>query len=400
MAQRNRYPGVYTRGKKVYIKYRLPDGRQVQEATKARSLSEGAEIRKRQVRSAETGTWTLLRKQEGRPSPKVAKPGGGNLKAPARMGFLRLTKHYKEVWADRRPTESSRRWQRHMLGVIEKEFGDIPVGWLGKARVEAWRDKLRQEGKSPATVRKYIYFLSGVFRRCIEQPPAGQRPLATHNPCRGLWLPEQPKGSKPFLSRDEVVKLMEALSYPEFWVLRRWALLILGTGMRAEEAMRLEWGQVDLEEGTIFLDGTQTKTQEPRAIEVPDQLAAALAAWRSNDEVGLKDRVIGRRYTVVPKQAWRNAALSAGLEWGAGKVTLRSLQTTFAMHALRGGASIEALAGQMGTSVSTLQGYYAATNRETRKAAAEVGPLRFVALKQSSQGGAMTQRESWYHLSH
>jgi integrase len=46
--------------------------------------------------------------------------------------------------------------------------------------------------------------------------------------------------------------------------------------VRKGEALSIEWSQVDVAGGAIFLDGTQTKNGEPRVVPLPSEVMAAL----------------------------------------------------------------------------------------------------------------------------
>lgn len=89
----------------------------------------------------------------------------------------------------------------------------------------------------------------------------GYRPLAS-NPVRGLERYREEKRER-FLSSAELARLGEALRHPETcqshspFALAAISLLIL-TGARLREVLRLKWSEVDLERGLLLLGDSKT----------------------------------------------------------------------------------------------------------------------------------------------
>lgn len=87
-------------------------------------------------------------------------------------------------------------------------------------------------------------------------------------------------------------------------------LFMLGTGARISEALRLEWGKVDLFNRTALIG--QTKNGLERKAHLQTRLVAALANIQSNREPG--ERVFGYTERSAVTQVWNNAEARAGLD--------------------------------------------------------------------------------------
>lgn len=111
---------------------------------------------------------------------------------------------------------------------------------------------------------------------------------ATEIPPNGL-LPSHRHRRQPYLySDDELIRLMRcALTLPPREGLRRWTYhcllgLLSVTGMRLGEAVRLEVGDVTLDQGLLTI--RQTKFGKSRLIPIDDSTSAELAAYRDRRE--------------------------------------------------------------------------------------------------------------------
>jgi integrase len=271
-------------------------------------------------------------------------------------------------------------WQGWMLRLAEAEFGTLALGDLTPERIEAWRDKLTTEKKSASTVRKYIYFVSGIFTDTM-QTSAGRK-LVQDNPCRLVALPPEPNGLRKALTAEQAAAILNAANADA--TVRRWAALVLHTGMRVEEAQSLKWEHVELERKRGKVTAArfavhETKTGRPRYVEAGAQLLPELATWHDadkGDETEPTGPVIGEAFDSFPYQRWRAVFATAKVPWGTerGQFTTRNLRTTFCMLAFQNGARPEDLVQQTGHSVETLFGYYAEASRAQRRRAVDALP--------------------------
>lgn len=179
---------------------------------------------------------------------------------------------------------------------------------------------------SPATVNRYLNTLSSVYAWATRADVG----LLDRNPVRQVTRLQEPPGRTRFLSRpldeqsSELQRLIGACRESESPLLLDVVLLLLSTGCRENEVMRLRRDQIRPAEGGFTL--TDTKTDEPRFV--------ALAG------VGLE--VVLRRLA-APRRFGNNYLFPgsgrnrpSGFPWRAWRTALRRAQiVNFRPHDLR-----------------------------------------------------------------
>jgi integrase len=114
---------------------------------------------------------------------------------------------------------------------------------------------------------------------------------------------------------DEETRLLAAAG-PHLQAL---ILAALETGCRRGELLTLQWGQVDLDAGTVFLPAAKTKTAEDRTISITGRLRAVLDMRRTDPEgedFGPDGYVFGNEVGEKQdsiKTAWRLTCQRAGI---------------------------------------------------------------------------------------
>lgn len=298
-------------------------------------------------RSVVIGLVTQLRKQEaqrildeviarethqstGRPMPSMT------------LGEF-VTRYYLPA---RRP-----RWRKSTATVVKSildryvsKFYEIPVRNIDKLSVEIYLGELATQ-YSFSVVSKVRTYLKSIMADAEEVD------LIERNPLRRVKMPITREPSRPFLSIDEVKRLLAALNG---WH-RLVVMLALSTGLRPEEIFALRWrclepGALRIEEAVV--EGTigPTKTPLSRAkIAIPAELEAELRRIQSDTEAGPDDWIWPsqggtpmdtrnfRRHYLTP------AAAAAGLSG----VTLRHLRRTFATLAHQLGQSPKSVQAQL-----------------------------------------------------
>lgn len=156
-------------------------------------------------------------------------------------------------------------------------FRDWFIDRIAFQDVVAWRDA--QKG-SPTTINGRLR----VFKTLMADAKQILR-LDVDPTARVEALPEGPKKNKT-LTADELRRLLAAVREHE----SQWYPLVLFlayTGARFGEASALEWRDIDWSIGSIRIERAHvrgqvatTKTDDPRTVPLPDELAEALRAHR------------------------------------------------------------------------------------------------------------------------
>ena len=111
---------------------------------------------------------------------------------------------------------------------------------------EAQRDLLAK-GLAPQTVLHYMKFLRHVLNKAVRDGSLERTPFAK------VVLPKANKGRFRYLSPEEEHRLLNALG-PNY---SPWARLAILVGIRLNEQIRLQWADVDFEQGLLTLPQTK-----------------------------------------------------------------------------------------------------------------------------------------------
>ena len=239
--------------------------------------------------------------------------------------------------------------------------GTTPVGATNADIADFLADLGRGNGRppaSPATIHRKAACLRSFYRHLRREGVLETDPTATiSGPRRGRRLPK-------VLSRGEVTKLLEQPNGDGATDLRDAALLELmyACGLRASEAIAIEIGDVDLEDGVLRARG---KGSKERVVPIGRR---AIEAVRRYLEFGRQPLVRGRhvpqlfvnfRGEALTRQGLykivRRHAAAAGLD---DRMSPHTLRHTFATHLLAGGCDLRSVQEMLGhADVATTQLY-------------------------------------------
>jgi integrase/recombinase XerD len=211
---------------------------------------------------------------------------------------------------------------------------------------------------SPATIHRKSACLRSFYRHLRREGLRESDPTAT------LSAPRRSRKLPQVLTRGEVEKLLSQPRGTDPPALRDRALLELmyASGLRASEAITLELGDVDFEEGVLRARG---KGSKERVVPIGQAALRALAIYlergrpdlvKTNAEAHLFVNFRGGQltrqglYKIV-----RRHAQTAGL---ADRMSPHTLRHTFATHLLSGGCDLRSVQEMLGhADVSTTQLY-------------------------------------------
>jgi integrase len=176
-------------------------------------------------------------------------------------------------------------------------------------RVEAWKARRLNEGRSPSTVLRDLFTLSSVLRRAVK---AGE---LTENPVRRVDKPPiDRRGKVRFLDQAEESRLRDALMERDLEMRNRRTLtnnrrqtrhervlpplthfgdhltpavlLSMNTGLRRGEVVRLRWGSVDFNRRLVTVEGRNAKNRQTRHVPLNDEAVGVLQNWREQSGTG------------------------------------------------------------------------------------------------------------------
>jgi len=215
---------------------------------------------------------------------------------------------------------------------------------------------------SGTTVNKLVTLGRRAYYLAMDQGLVNSNPFAR----RGMYK-EHPKGQT--ISYKELQAILKHLA----GYLRPVVMTGYLTGMRRGEILNLEWGQVDLEGGTLDLSPEDTKTGEPRVIylsSIPELrrvfVEAKLRKKRGQKKVFTQDDGTSIcKYTVG--RSFSRAALKAKV----GHKRFHDLRHTFATNCQKAGVSRTVIMKLTGHKTMAMFLRYSHLDREQSESAME-----------------------------
>lgn len=224
---------------------------------------------------------------------------------------------------------------------LKPAFGPVPLARVNSGSVMAFRDE-QAEQFAPATVNGNLTTLSSAFTYFKK------RQWLAVNPCHGVERVEDPQRSYNWIhTREEISRLLLACADE----LRDLVAVALGTGLRHDELLHLQWADVDLGRRLITVhrgrQGT-VKSGKLRRVPILDSVLGVLQA-RALKRGGAILVFPGRDGKVRSKQgvlaiyklALKRAQLDTRLRW-------HDLRHTFASHWMMDGGCIFKLSKILG----------------------------------------------------
>lgn len=189
-----------------------------------------------------------------------------------------------------------------------------PLTAITAERVEGWKARRLNEGRSPSTVLRDLFTLSSVLRRAVK---AGE---LTENPVRRVDKPRiDRRGKVRFLDQAEESRLRDALKARDLEMQNRRTvannrrqtrhervlpalmhfgdhltpavLVSMNTGLRRGEVVKLRWGSVDFNRQLLTVEGRTAKNRQTRHVPLNEEALSALRSWR--EQSGPGTRVFG-----------------------------------------------------------------------------------------------------------
>lgn len=234
------------------VRYTLADGKTRRTvATQATTEAEALEILKKYEESVQQEKIASFRAKQQESEAKAAAEHRGSLKLSSA-----LDRAYEEHWQYNKVGEKP----VALIKAIIDLLGDVSLSEIGPDFVSKLRSKLSQKGLAISTVNRHLAALKTLLRMAhydwelIERLPR-------------IKLFSEKGNERDFVYSDELIERIKAhfndVGLPEMADL---TLFLNDTGVRLSEALRLSWGNVNLNERTITLVRKLTKGKASRVI--------------------------------------------------------------------------------------------------------------------------------------
>jgi len=282
-----------------------------------------------------------------------------------RPGDIRLDEFSKKYieWAWVSHPASAKREEQRLLK-IESFCTQLGIQYLGDItpyHLEQLKAKLIADGKSRATINRYLQLVRGVFYRAIDWEM-----YTKPNPLKKVrFYREEP--SRRLLTREEIGRIITAADTiaqkPRSPLQRVFADIIriaCNTGLRKSEILNLRWSDVRGDEITVKGKGERTRT-------VPLNTEAYTVIHRQPCRNSLIFGNIGSDYTSTFRRTVERISKMAQVEWH-----FHLLRHYFVSILLAQGVDIVTIAALAGHSRLTTSLIYGHTDEARKKKAVDM----------------------------
>jgi integrase len=259
-----------------------------------------------------------------------------------------------------------------------------PLTAITVERVEAWKARRLNEGRSPSTVLRDLFTLSSVLRRAVK---AGE---LTENPVRRVDKPRiDRRGKVRFLDQGEESRLRGALIERDLEMQNRRAcgnnrrqirhepvlpplthfgdhltpavLLSMNTGLRRGEVVKLRWGSVDFNRRLVTVEGRNAKNRQTRHVPLNDEAVKVLQNWREQSGTGARVFDVVTGFQAAWEKILKRARIS-NFRW-------HDLRHHFASRLVQHGVPLNTVRDLLGHSTVGMSLRYAHLAPDQRRAA-------------------------------
>ena len=253
---------------------------------------------------------------------------------------------------------------------INPVIGRLKFSEISVFHIEKIKHTMLKAGKSPRTLQNCISTLRRAWRIAIMQGYTNRK-----WPTENIRLPRFDNKRIRFLSHEEASQLLEALKRHSKQT-HDIALLSLHTGLRAGEIFHLDWGDIDLEAGTIFVrDPKNSKNRFAYLTEAAKDMLRNRYSGQAPNEPVFKDAK-GHRVKEVSNvfaKTVEELGLNNGVSDRRQRICFHSLRHTCASWLVQEGVDLYIVKELLGHSTIQLTERYAHLhNKSLRQAVASL----------------------------
>lgn len=240
-------------------------------------------------------------------------------------------------------------------------FGRLKFSEISIFHIEKIKHTMLKAGKSPRTLQNCISTLRRAWRVAIEQGYTNKK-----WPTESVHLPKFDNKRVRYLSHEEASQLLEALKRHSKQT-HDIALLSLHTGLRAGEVFHLDWSDVDLKAGTIFIrDPKNNKNRFAYLTEATQNMLKNRYTEQAPNEPVFKDAK-GHRVKDVSNvfgKVVKELGFNKGITDRRQRVCFHTLRHSFASWHVQNGTKLYTIKTLLGHSTIQLTERYSHTNEK------------------------------------
>ena len=203
-------------------------------------------------------------------------------------------------WIEETPHKATHHQDVAKLKWLHPILGDLMLDEITLEVIARIRES-RLKGVGRSTTNRYLALVRAILRRAVDEWD---------------WLDKAPRiklfkeseGRVRFITPDEVQALMRELPVHQ----QDMVLFALQTGLRQSNVVRLEWSQVNLEQGHMWVNAAQSKNRKPISVPLNREALAVLRRQLGKHPVRVFTYA-GRPIANANTHAWGNALKRAGI---------------------------------------------------------------------------------------
>lgn len=252
------------RGDAWYMKYRLPNGQQVQKKLGPAYTGKGRTPEGYFTRKSAEAELEAVKTYARDGSLAAVKGSCGATFTDAATEYLRFVADVRQI-----DPVTVADYRGVVNGYLLAEFGTLDVEAVTPDLIDAYKERLIAEGKlSNRTIVRHLTVLHGIFKRAKRVWKLAENPASAD-------LVERPKvvysGEFDTFDRDEIERLALAAENPQDAAMYKVAAF---TGLRQGELLALRWSHVDFVDGLLhvrrnFTGGVDKMPKGKRVRSVP-----------------------------------------------------------------------------------------------------------------------------------
>lgn len=180
----------------------------------------------------------------------------------------------------------------YFIKVLKRSFSENQNAKFKMSDFENFKIKLLEDGKSVATVNKYLGILSKMYNLAVAEG------LLDKNPLSDVKKFNEKNYKIRYLTKDEEIRLFSAVD-KYFPYLKPIIICALQTGMRKSEILNLRWDNIDF--GFGFIELLETKSGKSRKIPISKTLTKVLQEIPRTSEYVFVNEATGLPYRDIHK---------------------------------------------------------------------------------------------------
>lgn len=243
-------------------------------------------------------------------------------KDPTVLEFLRAYDRWAEYHHKRKTRETElQRWRTFVGWCKLKYLGDVT-----RQDIQRFKLHLLESGKSKATVNNYLRDIQAMYGHAIKTFEL----YTGENPVKGVERLKEEESPPPYISLEQIEKLLEAAraySQALYW----FCMLGIYAGLRFAEIGNCRWEWFDWEGKLLHIPSDEEfslKSHRGRSVPLNEKLIEELVQQAEESGYLFESGRLNEgksHYRYNPRKAFNTVRKTAGLEW----VTPHTLRHTF-----------------------------------------------------------------------